>query len=169
VGFHYPGDVFGLDETIRQESAQAVTDVRCLSVVPPTHTRIDSLDANRTQAVMKKALASANRCIRLFGRRTAPERIAAFILMLAECQGAHDRIELPMCRSDIADYLGLTIHTVSRTISQLCQDGLIKQEGPHHCRILDRHLLGNLAGESGTARVAGKESIPEEGAYSAMA
>jgi CRP-like cAMP-binding protein len=101
----------------------------------------------RRQKVLKQALHNANRCIFLFGRRTAPERIAAFILMIANRIGTRGRVELPMCRTDIADYLGLTMHTVSRTISQLSHDKLIALEGPHHCRILDYAGLKKLAGE----------------------
>jgi CRP/FNR family nitrogen fixation transcriptional regulator len=52
--------------------------------------------------------------------------MATFLLDLAERLDRDDRVELPMQRNDIADHLGLTIETVSRTLTQMVRDGLIK-------------------------------------------
>ncbi len=74
-------------------------------------------------------LVAAQDQMLLLGRKTARERVASFLLMMAEREGRAgrrtDRIELAMTRSDIADFLGLTTETVSRTLSQLKQDGMI--------------------------------------------
>jgi CRP/FNR family transcriptional regulator/CRP/FNR family nitrogen fixation transcriptional regulator len=144
TGFHYAGDVFGVGEQARLESAEAVTDVVCWCAAKRTND--SAAGASGYEQALVKALSSANRCIFLFGRRTAPQRIAAFLLMTAEQLHAQTEVELPMCRTDIADYLGLTIHTVSRTITQLCEDHLIALQGSQHCRILDRAGLMTLAG-----------------------
>jgi CRP/FNR family transcriptional regulator len=63
----------------------------------------------------------------LLGRKCATEKVASFLIMIADQQARSgaDELDLPMTRSDIADYLGLTIETVSRTLSKLRQEGLI--------------------------------------------
>jgi CRP/FNR family nitrogen fixation transcriptional regulator len=61
----------------------------------------------------------------LLGRGTAAQKIATFLLEMAEREARSDLIDLPMSRQDIADYLGLTIETVSRTLSHLERDGVI--------------------------------------------
>jgi CRP-like cAMP-binding protein len=158
TGFHYEGDVFGLDEHTRLESAEAVTDLFCWCFSSKSGAAgARDLEASKARNILKKALDNANRCIFLFGRRTAHERIAAFILMLAERQHDRDRVELSMSRNDIADYLGLTMHTVSRTFSQLCQEGLILLDGPHHCRITNRPGLQGLAGDNGQPQLGGAD------------
>jgi CRP/FNR family transcriptional regulator/CRP/FNR family nitrogen fixation transcriptional regulator len=164
TGFHFEGDVFGLDDRTRLESAEAVTDLLCWCFTAQAGaTKAGGLPGAEARNVLKKALDNANRCIFLFGRRTAHERIAAFILMLAERQHARERVELMMSRNDIADFLGLTMHTVSRTISQLCQEGMILLDGPHHCRITDRPGLQGLAGENGQPCLGEGELIRNAG------
>jgi CRP/FNR family transcriptional regulator, anaerobic regulatory protein len=72
----------------------------------------------------------------LLGRKSAEERVAAFLVRFAE-RGCRPVVRLPISRQDIADYLGLTVETVSRTLSQFRRDGLIAQEGRHEL-ILER-------------------------------
>jgi hypothetical protein len=79
--------------------------------------------------------------------------------MTAGRLGAQEHVSLPMCRTDIADYLGLTIHTVSRAISQLCQDNLISLHGPQHFRLLDIAGLRLLAGEEEKVRIEAGEPV----------
>jgi CRP/FNR family transcriptional regulator len=81
----------------------------------------------------------------LLGRKSALERVAGFLLSWAE-NYAHDNsnpvtIPLPMSRMDLADYLGLTIETVSRSLSQLKRDGLIFFADAHAVTLLNRHRL----------------------------
>ena len=80
----------------------------------------------------------------LLGRKTAGERIAAFLLeMAARAPGAGrgGRVELPMTRADIADHLGLTIETVSRNMARLCRDGTIEAGACSVYTIRDRRAL----------------------------
>lgn len=150
TGFHYAGDVFGLERETHQDSAEAVTDLS-LWRLGASHDGDGSeplpSEPTAVEPALRKALASANRCIFLFGRRTAPERLAAFLLVTAERIGARANVDLPMSRTDIADYLGLTIHTVSRTLTQMSRDRMIAFDGAQHCRILDIEGLRSLAGE----------------------
>lgn len=78
---------------------------------------------------MTATLASLDRAhdhMVLLGRKTAQEKIASFLLDMARQLAQVDHFDLPMQRADIADHLGLTIETVSRTLTQMTRDGLIK-------------------------------------------
>ncbi len=86
----------------------------------------------------------------LLGRKTAPERVASFLLHLTERRCARDldpnRIALPMTRTDMGDYLGLTVETVSRTFTKLRKSALIATPTPQDVEIVDREGLIALAG-----------------------
>ena len=79
----------------------------------------------------------------LLGRKTALERVATFLLEMDRRLTAADFIALPMCRRDIADYLGLTLETVSRALSHLHDRGILGFLGPSQRQIvlLDRQRL----------------------------
>ena len=62
--------------------------------------------------------------------KTAPERLASFLLEMANRIQSRDEVELPMCRQDIADYLGLTIESISRTFTQLENRSVIALPAP---------------------------------------
>ena len=62
----------------------------------------------------------------LLGRKTALEKLASFLLDMARRRPGADKVLLPMQRTDIADHLGLTIETVSRTLTLMVRDGLIR-------------------------------------------
>jgi len=85
----------------------------------------------------------------LLGRKTATERVASFFVMLADRVGEKNDatavVEVPMSRSDIADYLGLTMETVSRQISQLKRAGLLAAQGQHALEIRDLPTLRRRA------------------------
>jgi CRP/FNR family transcriptional regulator len=101
---------------------------------------LDELDAARDWMV-------------LLGRKTAREKIASFLGMLArrselpEGKGKNTVLELPLTREAMADYLGLTIETVSRQISSLKKDNIIALEGKRHVTIVDPERLSQEAGE----------------------
>ena len=83
----------------------------------------------RLLEVAANELVAAQEQMLLLGRKTARERLASFLLMQSRqglpCGHPRHRFNLPMTRSDIADYLGLTIETVSRTLTRLRAEGLI--------------------------------------------
>ena len=103
--------------------------------------------ARRLLAAASDELRQAQDQMLLLGRKTAAEKMASFLAALAALQGGEDadEVELPMSRNDIADYLGLTMETVSRTLAKLKRDRLIAL--PTHTRIelLDRDRLEELA------------------------
>ena len=74
--------------------------------------------------------------------KTAPERVAGFLLKMAKRIDLSNEIELPMSRQDIADYLGLTIETVSRALSEFKRKGYLKVAGPYHREIIVLNRAG---------------------------
>ena len=89
----------------------------------------------------------------LLGRKTAKERLASFLLGLS-CRAVKRRqqatpLPLPMSRADIADYLGLTTETVSRSFTQLRQAKLIAKDRQNRVEIRDFEQLTELAGNAG--------------------
>lgn len=76
--------------------------------------------------------------------KSAEERVAGFLLEMAGRNAAAPSIELPMSRQDIADYLGLTIETVSRTLSQLAQSGIIALESSRRIVLRNRVKLSRI-------------------------
>ena len=87
----------------------------------------------------------------LLGRKTAEEKISTFIWQWCGRTGQGCEpgcmIDLPMNRADIADYLGLTTETVSRTLSRFAKDGLVAIPSPHKVQVFRPDLIEELAGE----------------------
>ena len=148
TGFHLPGDFLGLEAGVEH-----ATTTEALS-------RVDALAMERTElagrAVTDVSLARALwqvtvRAFRrsedhalLLARQGATERVAAFLLDFAERMGRPEIMDLPMTRQDIADHVGLTIHTVSRTLSQLQAQGMVEARSSRHVRLLQRRRLEGL-------------------------
>ncbi len=120
--FYLPGDMFGLE--IGDEhtfSAEAITNAKVLVIKRSTVTAMAARDnefARQLLALTAAELARAQGRVMLL-IKTAQERVAGFLLEMADRIQGRDEVELPMSRQDIADYLGLTIETVSRTLTQL--------------------------------------------------
>jgi CRP/FNR family transcriptional regulator, nitrogen fixation regulation protein len=93
--------------------------------------------------IMRSDLAAARERILLLGHMTATERIASFLLDLS-ARRSDGRISLPMTRTDIGDYLGLTMETVSRAFSQLQSGGIITQHSLHELAIAKPTALVEL-------------------------
>lgn len=131
--FHFAGDVFGLEAgRTHRFTAEAVGD---LQVIAHRNSHLDRLvreEPALASKLMASLLANLDRAqdhMVLLGRKSARERIASFLLDLADRLDDGARFELPMQRADIADHLGLTIETVSRTLTQLTAEGLIRLRG----------------------------------------
>jgi CRP-like cAMP-binding protein len=144
IEFYFPGDVFGLERPWREDTAEAVG---ALEVHRRDHWAVRPV-ADNEEARLEAALRSTRDYIYLLGHRSAEQRVAAFLLRLAERTGAKREVAVPMSRADIADHLRLTIHTISRTISGLCRRGLIRLRNPQAVSIIDEPALRRLAGET---------------------
>lgn len=153
AAFLTAGDLFGwTDLEFYNFSAEAVTDV---AVEKLSRARIEeAVKANpalgrRVLTLLSTQLASAHDHLLLLGRMTAAERIATFLLDLVRRQqsgnGAGASIELAMNRKDVADYLGLTVETVSRTMSALKRKGIIAFTEPEHVQLKQNTTLERLA------------------------
>ena len=151
AGFLFPGDFLGI--TMEEEHAFTAEAVAPTTLCRFPRRQFDDFIARhpalerRLYAVAAHELAAARQQLVLLGRKTATERIASFLLMLAgRCHSrSSDEIAFPMSRADIADYLGLRIETVSREISALKAARVIQLTGRQSFRIVDRDRLDQLA------------------------
>jgi CRP/FNR family transcriptional regulator, nitrogen fixation regulation protein len=121
--FYLPGEVFGFEaDATHHFFAEAIsaTGIRIFrsSACPNL--------SNDLLPLALKSLVRTQEHLLVLGRQSAAERVAAFLLDMAERQGGLNQFDLPMSRMDIADYLGLTIETVSRTFSKLKEKGIIR-------------------------------------------
>jgi CRP/FNR family nitrogen fixation transcriptional regulator len=117
--FYLPGDTFGVGTIAEHNfSAEAVTDVDILAA------NSDAAVASQLLALMGRELERAQNHVLLLAKN-APQRVASFLLEMAGRIRSRDEVELQMSRQDIADYVGLTIETVSRTLTQLENEAAI--------------------------------------------
>ena len=148
-GFYLPGDIFGLEFAEEHTfSAEAVSDAK---VVVVKHSAIRAL-SGRDPAIGSELFALTGRELRrvqdrmLLLVKSAQERVASFLLEMAERAGSGNTIELPMSRQDIADYLGLTIETVSRTLTGLASGAAIEVPTSRRIVLRNRSALARLNG-----------------------
>lgn len=106
-------------------------------------------------------LDAAREWMLLLGRKTAREKIASLLTILArrdvslrDGAGACS-FDLPLTREEMADYLGLTLETVSRQISALKREGIIELEGKRHVKVADFDRLSDLTGDDADGGMLG--------------
>ena len=154
IDFAYPGDYIGLGvltDHIFDAQATCAAKVRCLSTTTLEHdaSRDAGLALKLYKAVSAELVAARSLLVSV-GQKTAMERIAAFLVDLhaRNTQAADDAdiVKLPMRRSDIGDLLGLTIETVSRTITKLRTMRVIDVINGTEVHILNSDRLEELAG-----------------------
>jgi CRP/FNR family transcriptional regulator, anaerobic regulatory protein len=153
TGFLFKGDFLGLGARATASlTAEALTPVhacrfrrnefeRLLEAMPSLERRLVALAADELMAAQEQIV--------LLGRKTARERLASFLVSRRERQARlgedADVVRLPMTRLDIADYLGLTVETVSRTVTQFKTTGLIRLRAVDAVEILKPEALSSLA------------------------
>jgi len=152
AGFYFAGNIFGL-ESVKQHNvaAQAITNakVRIFKKRALTALATSNLEvADRLLALTTRELARKQDHLLALLSTTAEERIICFLIHMVQRASPRedDLIDLPMSRRDIADYLGLTIETVSRTLSDLERRGAIEISGRRYIRL--RNHSANGRGET---------------------
>lgn len=144
--FYYPGDVFGVEAgAAHRFSAEALTICEIMVVKRSGSVAFEpGWMENLLCAATSTELARTQMHMLLLGRATACERVARFLLDMAD-RFRGDLVTLPMSRQDMADYLGLTIETVSRMLGRLQADGVVELAGCRHFRVRHRGGLLKLA------------------------
>lgn len=141
TGFLTAGDVFGFEAGDEHDSYAESVDGAGIRILRP-------LAGHEPGAAILhmalKSLARTQHQLMLLGCRSANARLAAFLVDLSERQGGERVVHLAMQRNDIADYLGMTIETVSRTLRFLKDEGIIRLQSIADIEILNRTGLEDL-------------------------
>jgi CRP/FNR family nitrogen fixation transcriptional regulator len=146
--FHLPGDVFGLETgPAHRLTAEAIIDTtvrlikrRSLEQAAATNVQI----IRNLLSMTAGNLQHAEDHMLLLGRKTAMERVATFLLEMDRRLAVAGMMALPMCRRDIGDYLGLTLETVSRALSQLHDQGVLGFSGARQIVLRNRQRLRSM-------------------------
>ncbi|RWK65711.1 helix-turn-helix domain-containing protein [Mesorhizobium sp.] len=135
--FHLAGETFGFEaDTTHHINATGVRVFRFAT----------GADISRQLLPLAlKGLTRAQEHLLVLGRQNAIERVAAFLVDMAERQGGLRQVELPMSRMDIGDYLGLTIETVSRVFTRLKDKGVIRLPSLRSIEIVKHDTLHNMS------------------------
>jgi CRP/FNR family transcriptional regulator len=160
TGFHLPGDVIGLDGLKDNHHLLAAVALERAALCMLSEQRLFAAMrgsphlCSRVLSLMSAAMENDQQRARLMQHLRAEERLAAFILQLAKRYGQRrlstTRIRLPMSRTDIAGYLGLTLESVSRGFRRLVDQQLIAANG-RELRILDACALHGVAQQGALA------------------
>ncbi|NNE54120.1 MAG: helix-turn-helix domain-containing protein [Sulfitobacter sp.] len=152
IAFGYPGDIVGFPANgLHHTDCDALSGARLQPYRRATLEKGDG-DPALHQALLQAALREISAMqdhFMMLGRKSAIEKVASFLCVLAERVGQNaageTRIELPMSRADIADFLGLTTETVSRTLTQLRKSRIIEIDNIHTIVICRQTALLGLS------------------------
>jgi CRP/FNR family nitrogen fixation transcriptional regulator len=145
--FHLPGDMFGFEvDDLHHARAEAIVPTKLVAF------KWQTLSGGASDNLVRELLTRAMIGLRhtqdhllLLGRKNALERLAAFLLEMTGRLGGKTVLELAMPRHDIADYLGLTLETVSRMFAELKEMGTIRLESSRRVHLLDTGKLKEMA------------------------
>src|SRR5947209_7686101 len=142
--FHLPGEVFGFERTATHRmGAEAIEDSQVLMFRRPQVERLIARELSASHqmlGIFANKLEDAEIHMFRLGRQSALQRVAAFLLEMEGRLGRRGLFELPMSRRDIGDYLGLSIETVSRAISQLHGRNALDRREPRRL-LLDQNKM----------------------------
>lgn len=145
--FYLPGDIFGVEAgEMHVASAEAIVESRVLVVKRSSVLARAELEKELSRQLWALTVRELQRVQQhsLVLIKNAEERVAGFLLEMASRSSGNGAIDLPMSRQDIADYLGLTIETVSRTLTQLVQSGVIALETSRRIQFRNKSVLNRL-------------------------
>jgi CRP/FNR family transcriptional regulator, nitrogen fixation regulation protein len=146
--FHLPGDVFGLETgSTHRLAAEAIIDTTVRLVKRSSLEKAAGVDvrvARKLWTMTVAELEHAEDHMLLLGRKNAMERVATFLLEMDRRLAVAGIMALPMCRRDIGDYLGLTLETVSRALSELHAKGVLGFSGARQIMLRNRQHLRNM-------------------------
>jgi CRP-like cAMP-binding protein len=151
ASFLFPGDMFGLAENGRYvNTVQAVTKVALYQIPSEPLAEMLRRDPELQFQFLCKItheLRQGQRHAILIARKDAAGRLAMFLSMLERNDHAGSQggwIQLPMSRTDLAEYLGLSLESVSRATSALARRGIVTFQGGHEARVIDRARFEKL-------------------------
>jgi CRP/FNR family nitrogen fixation transcriptional regulator len=147
-GFYLPGDFFGLEvANDHSASCEAICNATVLVMNRNSMTELAKRDSNVARKLLEvtaSELARAQKHIMLL-IRSAEERVGSFLTEIATRSHAAQEFDLPMSRQDIADHLGLTIETVSRTLTRFETVGFIELPKSRRVILRKRSALAHLS------------------------
>lgn len=154
TGFYLPGEIIGMDGIASGHHTNDAIALETSAVCEIPFSRLEELSMQlpslqrRFFQVMSQEISNEQQLITLLGKNTAEERIAALLLSISARNHSRglsaDEFHLPMSRSDIGNYLGLTIETVSRVLGRLHKQGIIELD-KKHVRVADMPGLKQTA------------------------
>jgi CRP/FNR family transcriptional regulator len=154
IGFHLPGEIFGLDAIDSQKHVSSSKALETSAICEIPYTQIEAL-SHQIQSLQSHMYRLLSREIRddqvlhlLLGKRTAEERIGSFLLNLSmrhkQRNLSASNFRLAMSRTDVGNYLGLAVETVSRIFTRLQEQNVLKVDGKD-VEILDQHKLCDVS------------------------
>lgn len=150
VGFCNGGSVLGLDEGAdHANSCEAVTTVKVRVIALSQMTDLCQRDpelATQLLRQMGRQLGSAQAHLTTIGAQTADQKLATFLVAFADYEGEGAcEFDLPMRRTDIGEFLGLRLETISRKLTEFQRRGWVRMVSMYRCRLLNRDALEHLA------------------------
>ena len=160
IAFYLPGEIMGMDAIATREFTSSAKALETSSVCEIPYDSLEDLSADlrslmsHMYKLLSRELRSDQELQMLLAKNTAEERIGAFLMNLSlryeQRRLSPTRFRLPMARSDIGNYLGLAVETVSRIFTRLQTNGILKVEGKE-VEILDKESLCQVAHASDAA------------------
>ena len=173
VAFYFPGDLIGLESMGFPNEALCIEALSLCRVCALPREEVMEL-CTRSRSVMRRLFVQASFRLRfdaslfaMLGRKSADQRVAAFLLELARRLTERDapilEFELKMTRADIASYLALAVETVSRVLTRLQDNGAIEVERSRRVCIVDIPAMDAVAGNTPTTQTLWSTDNPKKG------